>query len=59
MKTATEIANEMKNSQEWNLDLCAELCELAGMKSEWDASDGETFESVVFAAADALGVEII
>ena len=28
------------------------------MENEWNAADGETFESVVNAAAEKLGVEI-
>ena len=43
----------------WDADLLAELCEAAGMIDEWNAADGETFESVAFAAAEKLGVEIL
>ena len=55
---AFEIADEIRNAQEWNEELCEELCELADMSEEWKAADGESFESVVYAAAEKLGVEI-
>ena len=55
---AQEIAQEINNSQEWDNALLAELCELAGMTAEWESADGESFENVVYAAAEKLGVEI-
>lgn len=33
----------------WAIDSIAELCTVAGMRVEWDAADGDTFESVAFA----------
>jgi len=59
MKTAQEIADEIKKSDTWDKDLLEELCALAGMSDEWKAADGETFEAVAFKAAEKLGVEII
>ena len=59
MTRAMEIAKEIKGMDTWDEGLCAELCELAGMSEEWDSADGETFEAIVFAAAEKLGVEII
>lgn len=56
---AYEIAENLRTSETWDIDLAKELCELAGMSEEWDAADGDTFESVIFAAADKLGVEVI
>ena len=58
MRNAIEIAADIRHSAEWDNDLGAELCEAAGMENEWNAADGETFESVVNAAAEKLGVEI-
>ena len=55
---AAEIAARIQNADEWNAEDCAELCELADMTEEWEAADGDTFESVVYAAAKKLGVEI-
>lgn len=59
MNRAYEIAEELKNSGEWIPELCEELCELAGMSDEWKEADGESFESVLYKAAESLGVEII
>ena len=55
---AVEIANALNASDEWDPDLLSKLCSLAGMDNEWEAADGETFESVAYAAAEKLGVEI-
>lgn len=57
--TEQELAAEIREGQEWDLDQLAELCELAGMSEEWEAADGETFEQVAFKAAEKLGVEIM
>lgn len=54
-----EIAMKIRNSGEWLLDECRKLCDAADMVEEWDEADGDTFEDVVFAAADRLGVDII
>lgn len=59
MRTADKIASDIRSSDTWNMDLLAELCEAAGMSTEWEASDGDTFEAVAFAAAEKLGVEIL
>lgn len=58
MRTASEIAADIRNADTWDLDLCRELCEAADMLDQWSAADGESFEAVVFAAAKKLGVEI-
>lgn len=44
--------------KEWDFDLLEQLCSRAGMSEEWDAADGEHFESVAYAAAEKLGVKI-
>lgn len=59
MTREQELAEEIRSSQEWDLDQLRELCELAGMEAEWEAADGETFEQVAFQAAEKLGVEIM
>ena len=59
MNRAYEIAEEIRACDEWNLELCEELCKLAGLGDEWEEADGETFELVVEKAAEILGVEII
>lgn len=57
---AAELASEIREAQEWSevKEQLVELCEIAGMADEWEAADGETFESVVYAAAEKLGVEL-
>ena len=59
MVEAQAIARELRMSAEWNPDLCEELAALAGMADEYREADGETFEAVLFKAAEVLGVEII
>lgn len=56
---AFELAEMIRNSDTWDMEALAELCELADMEEEWNEADGETFESVAYAAAEKLGVEII
>ena len=56
---AIEIARKLKASDTWLIEECRELCKLAGMVDAWDNADGEEFETILFAAADKLGVEII
>ncbi len=52
------VANRIYFSDEWNPEDCRRLCELAGIEDEWDAADGETFEQVVFKAAELLNVKV-
>lgn len=59
MARAAKLAESIRNADTWNPDDLAELCELAGMTDEWEAADGDTFESVAYAAAKKLGVEIV
>lgn len=55
---ATEIAMKIREADTWDANDCRELCDLAGIADEWDAADGETFEGVVYKAANILGVEV-
>lgn len=55
---AGEIAERIRREDTWNAEACGELCRLAGLEDEWEAADGDTFEAVVFKAAERLGVEI-
>lgn len=55
---ANELANNIKNSQEWNYEFLDEFCKLAGLEKEWCEADDDTFESVVYKASEILGVEI-
>lgn len=58
-KEIHDLAEKIRNSSEWDLDDLRALCDAAGMLDEFEAADGETFESVVYAAADSLHVEVI
>lgn len=53
------LAEKIRTSDEWNPEDLESLCEAADMADEWKAADGDTFESVVYAAAEKLGVEIL
>ena len=55
---AQRIAEQIAAADTWDPELCAELCALADMSDEWEAADGETFEQVLYAAAEKLSVEI-
>ena len=62
MSRVNELAKEIRESfiwDFWDLDQLEELCELADIEEEWKNSDGETFEQVVYKAAEKLGVEIL
>ena len=59
MKSAYEIAEELRASGEWNPELCEELCKLAGLEDEWKEPESETFEHVLYKAPDVLDEEII
>ena len=58
MEQAYEVAEKIRKSPEWIFEDCEELCKLAGLEKEWQEADGESFEGVVFKAAEILGVEI-
>ena len=55
---AVELAERIREADEWNTEDLAELCEMAGLEKEWQEADGETFEQVAYKAAGLLGVEI-
>ena len=56
--TDKELAAGIRNAAEWDSEMLTELCERADMLDEWNAADGESFERIVEAAAEKLGVEI-
>lgn len=58
MTEAYAIANALRYGEVWNMDLARELCEMAGMAEAFDAADGDSFECVVYQAAEKLGVDI-
>ena len=53
------LADKIRSSETWEDEDLRSLCEAAGMLDAYNAADGETFEQVVYAAAQQLGVEII
>lgn len=53
------VAERIRQSGEWVLSDCEKLCDLSGLSEEWESADGETFESILFKAADHLGVGIV
>lgn len=53
------IAERIRSKDYWDMGSCIEFCKLAGLEEEFNNADGETFESVLFEAAERLGVEII
>lgn len=59
MRDAKEIAADIIAADTWEPDLCAELCEAAGMTAEWESAGPDDFERVLLEAAKKLGVEII
>lgn len=56
---ANEIAEAMRSADTWDMDLAHELCAMAGMAEAFDAADGDTYEGVIYAAAEKLCVEVI
>lgn len=56
---AIELAERIRNADEWNLNDCAELCEMAGLEDEWEAANGDDFEQVIYKAAEILNVEVL
>ena len=58
-ENAEALAAEIRSHDTWDLEELAELCRLAGMEEQWTEADGDSFESVAFAAAEKLGVEIV
>ena len=56
--TAEDIASVLRSQYEWPLTLCEALCKMAGMLDEWKASDADSFERTVEAAADKLDVKL-
>lgn len=56
--TNIELAKKIADATEWNETDILELVKRAGLEDEYEAADGDTFESVIYKAAEVLGVEI-
>lgn len=55
---AEELATSFQEKDVWSMADYEKLCWLAGMEDEWKRADGESFEAVLYKAANKLGVEI-
>jgi hypothetical protein len=53
-----ELKASFREKDVWSMADCEKLCWLAGMEDEWKRADGESFEAVLYKAANKLGVEI-
>ena len=52
-----ELAKEIRELGEWDIDLLRDLCWRADIIEEWDEAEDD-FEAVAYKAAEILGVEI-
>ena len=59
MTELTILAKRIQQSKEWNLEDVKELISYAGLEDEWDKADAEDAESIIYKAADILGVEVL
>ncbi len=65
MRSIEELAADIRKSTEWVQEDVEELIKAAGMEDGYRSAEldgaggGRTAEDVIFAAADALGVEIL
>ena len=57
--TDQELGEEIRKIQWWDHDLCTELARRAGLETEGENSDDETFEHVLFSAAEILGIDLL
>lgn len=53
-----ELAKKIAESSVWEQSDIIELVRRAGLEEEYESADGETFESIVYKAAEVLDVEI-
>ena len=52
------LVEEINRLDHWELEACKELCKRAGLESDWENADADTFEEVIYHAAEILGVVI-
>ena len=57
---AAELAEKIRSYDNWTNceNEIKRLCEIAGLKDEFENADGDTFESIINEAADFFNVEI-
>lgn len=56
--TNKELEEIVAESDIWIPEVLEEICRRADMEEEYEAADGETFESVVEKAAEKIGIEL-
>lgn len=56
--TDSQLAEAIRTCDEWDSETLRELCGRAGLSLEWSKADGDSFESVVYRAAEILEIEI-
>lgn len=56
--TKKELEKAFNDSDTWDTELLNILADMADMKQEWIAADGETFETVVYSMANKIGIKI-
>lgn len=44
MKSIATLIHEYEHSDEYNFELCKEICKAAGMEKEWEQADGESLK---------------
>ena len=42
----------------WDESACKELCKRAGLETNWEDADADTFEEIIYHAAEILSVFI-
>lgn len=52
------LAKEISEYDYWDEIACKELCKRAGLENDWKDADADTFEEVIYHAAEILGVHI-
>lgn len=52
------LAAKINECDYWDETTCKELCKRAGLETDWEEADGDTFEEVIYHAAEILGVSI-
>lgn len=56
--TDSQLAEAIRTCDEWDSETLRELCSRAGLSREWEEADGDSFESIVYHAAEILEIEI-
>ena len=52
------LVEEINRLNYWEMEACKELCKRARLATDWEDADADTFEEVIYHAAEILGVVI-